>query len=78
MRREISDESRQAALKCTKGMSCLDEGTADLCPVEGCVDRKIYFVTSQQNLGCVFQKPFGNGQYCTCPVRKEIFDRYRS
>lgn len=74
---EISDESRQAMTKCAKRLSCLADDVKDLCPVESCVDKKLYFVKCLNNLACAFQRRFGAGHYCTCPVRKEIFDRYR-
>jgi hypothetical protein len=73
---EISEESRRATTKCVKGMSCLAAVAADLCAVESCVDRKIYFVRCLHENKCAFKQSFGNWHYCTCPVRKEIFDRY--
>jgi len=74
---EISDKSRRATTECTKGLSCLTGELKDLCPVESCVNGVLYFVKHQQQDACSQRRPFGTGYYCVCPVRKELFDRYK-
>jgi len=77
MKPEISDESRQAATRCAKGFACLTGDRKDLCAVETCIGEKVHFVKCLQVGNCAYQHPFGSGHFCTCPVRKELFNKYK-
>ncbi len=73
----VSDEAQDAAIKCTKGLSCLKGEEKDICPVEKCIDGKVHFVKCLNDGYCTYQHSFGDGYFCSCPVRQEIFNKYQ-
>lgn len=77
MQFEISEKCVAAAHECKKGHSCLRSHAKDLCPVERCVDGKVHFIHCRHPDTCGFQQRFGDSVFCACPVRKELFNKYR-
>ena len=73
---KISDDIIKKADRCKKNLICLS-GESDLCKVEYYVDDKIHFVKCVNIKPCSYRIPFGYSCVCICPVRKEIFNRYR-
>ncbi|VVB86680.1 Uncharacterised protein [uncultured archaeon] len=63
--------------KCKKDFSCLSGERTDLCMVEYCVNGEIHFLRCMYNSRCGYQIPFGYSSVCTCPVRKELYNRYK-
>ncbi len=72
---EINENILKATTKCKHGFSCLS-GKKDVCKVELSVDNKIHFIVCLDNLPCSYRIPFGYSYVCTCPVRKELYNRY--
>ena len=77
MKLHISDESLRAATHCGKGFSCLDGDRKDICKVEACINKTVYLVKCFNDDYCFYKKSFGMEHYCVCPVRKEIYDKYK-
>ncbi len=77
MELQVSHESRWATTKCPSGFSCLAAEPTDLCSVETFVDGTVQFIKCLHNGCCTYQHPFGKGDVCMCPVRKEIFSTYK-
>ncbi len=73
----ISDEARRATTDCKKGFSCLKAARNGVCPVERCVGGKVHFIKCLSNGYCSYRRPFGYGFFCSCPVRKELFNKYQ-
>jgi len=73
----ISDRARKATTRCKKGFSCLKEGKVNFCAVDDCINDEVLFVKSTYNASCPYQQRFGNEFICNCPVRKELYDKYR-
>lgn len=74
---DVSDEAKQASTECKHGFSCLEGNQKAPCEMEECVDRTIHFVRYLNEGVCPYQQAFGNGWACTCPVRKELYNRYK-
>jgi len=72
----VSDESLRATRHCEKGFSCLKGETAGLCEIDLCIDRRAYFVKCLDGVHCSYRLSFGNSFTCTCPTRREIYDKY--
>ena len=73
----ISKEIFKATTKCSSGFSCLSRvDKKDLCQVESVFAGKIHFVKCLHKKYCAYQRPFGYGIFCTCPIRKEIYNKY--
>lgn len=73
----VSAESQKATTGCEKGFSCLMGDRKDLCVVEACVDGKVHFIKCLNRGYCSYQQPFGMGHVCTCPTRKELFNKFK-
>ena len=72
----ISERARNAAKRCKNKFACLkDKNTC--CEVDDCINDSILFVKSTYNASCPYQQLFGNEFICNCPVRKELYDKYR-
>jgi hypothetical protein len=74
---EISDEIKLSASYCTKEFSCLSDANRDLCRVKEHIGEKVYFIACKEDKYCAYKESFGNENLCTCPVRKEIYDKYK-
>ncbi len=72
----ISESARNAATRCKKKFSCLKD-KKKCCEVEDCINDSVLFVKSTYNPSCPYQQLFGNEFICNCPVRKELYDKYR-
>jgi len=72
---EVSEEIRQETDKCWRGFACLS-GTRDgICPVRERVGDVI-FVEKIKQAYCPYDVTFGYSHICSCPVRRELFERY--
>lgn len=76
MKITVSDESRRAARGCTRKCACLERGGRDLCPVDYCAGNGDLFLKCASADACSYRHQFDGMAYCTCPVRKEIFNKY--
>ncbi len=74
---QVSDEIRRSASDCPKGFRCLDGVTSDMCPIEDSVGfGEVHFIECRTDGFCPYQRSFGRGWLCTCPVRKELYRVY--
>ena len=73
----VIDEATKAKVKhCTKAFACLDNPSDTCCEVLR-VHGLLYYVRYMQKYGCQYEDPIGDFSSCSCPVRKEIYRRYR-
>ena len=61
--------------KCEKCFKCLTNQDY-LCKVEHCINGKVHVLECNDNTECKFKVTSGSGAFCSCPVRKEIYNRY--
>ncbi|AMV73658.1 hypothetical protein [Desulfuromonas sp. DDH964] len=74
-RLEICEDFRAQATRCRKGKTCL-EG-APHCRVVDSVADKVFFVEGEGGRLCCYHLSFGDSGYCNCPVRQELYRKYR-
>ncbi|MFC1743893.1 hypothetical protein ACFL35_07855 [Candidatus Riflebacteria bacterium] len=74
---EVSEEIKHATKKCNRGMSCLKNHGKNLCKVKYCVLDEMFYIECQETKNCPYQHAYGNGLFCRCPVRKEIYKLYK-
>jgi len=72
----ISERARQGTTKCKTGYSCLNGEGKNICKVVECIDWKIHFVECLIENDCSYQNLIGSKNYCGCPIRKEIYNKY--
>lgn len=73
---EIGEAVIQAATECEKALACLQCEEQVYCAVEQCLMHRVHYVKCLHDETCVYQSSLENFPICTCPVRKEIFNRY--
>lgn len=74
---EINDDIKEQATECEKGMGCVKNKDHKICKVESFISDKVIFVKCLDTKYCGYKLSFGSFYVCTCPVRKEIFDKYK-
>jgi hypothetical protein len=73
----VSNEVRQACKECPRGQACLDDDTGYLCPVSCCVDGALYFITCKHEGPCPYKHALWERLVCDCPIRREIYHKYK-
>jgi hypothetical protein len=73
----VSNNVRQATRDCPREFGCLVERNGDLCKVSCCVDGAMVFVTCEHEGPCPYKHEVWERVLCACPVRREIYNRYR-
>ncbi len=71
---KVSEQTLQKAEKCWRGFRCLSAGDG-VCPVHDEVNG-VLFVEKKGDAYCPYDVTFGYSHICTCPVRREIYERY--
>ena len=72
----VDDNIIKGTTKCKKKFSCLS-GETTLCSVELCIENKIHFIKCVSKESCNYRISFGFSYVCNCPVRKEIYNKYK-
>lgn len=72
---EVSDETRQRTDRCWRGFACLSGEEDFICEVEESVGD-VVFVNRSTSTYCPYDVTFGYSHMCSCPVRREIYERY--
>ena len=74
---EIPDDIIRKANKCEKNFRCLSGEIEKLCRVLCFIKNDIYFVKCQGEADCLYLETFEKTVLCNCPVRKEIYRKYK-
>jgi hypothetical protein len=75
---KVSKEIEEATTDCTKGFTCLAGDGTDLCKVTSSVNDEIHFVICLNEEDCTYKRSSGGRLNCGCPVRREIFNKYKT
>ncbi len=73
----VCDITIRATTKCDKEFSCLEGSRQDLCSVKYCINRGISFVECANDNNCYYKTSYGDGMICLCPVRNELYNKYK-
>jgi len=73
---EVDEDIIKQTTKCRKNFSCLS-GERPFCTVELCIENEIHFIKCAGNESCIYRVSFGYSYVCICPVRKELYNRYK-
>lgn len=75
---EIDESIIKQTKHCAHDFECL-ENVNYLCriaKVESCIDNSVLFIECPKNW-CEYKLNFGYSAICNCPVRKEIYNKYK-
>ena len=73
---EVDQTIIAKAINCDKNHVCLTEEIPSICKVSSCVGCKIHFLKKLER-DCPYHQEFGFSYICKCPVRMEIYDKYK-
>lgn len=77
MKIEIPEEVIQKTTKCNKNFRCLLGEKENLCRIICHMSGNVYFVKCEGNKDCPYLEPHKKTELCNCPVRNEIYHRYK-
>ena len=73
----VSDDVKDMVAECEKDFYCLTGELDHLCEVTGCVFESILYIKCLAGKYCNHKYSIGEDTFCSCPVRKEIYNKYR-
>jgi len=73
---EIDKEILKKTTDCKKNFECLNKDCNVLCKVVININQDVLFVKCLCKDICNYQMFYGYETICTCPTRKEIFNKY--
>ena len=73
----VSEKAIDQATKCINYFDCLSMKTRRICKVEPLPDSdQLVCAGKPEEVMCKYRKPFRHVHVCSCPVRKELYNRY--
>jgi hypothetical protein len=72
---EIGEETIKETTHCHKDFECIKNNNI-CCNVTHSVNKQVHFVECKERVQCNYKMSFGNSFICTCPTRKEIYNKY--
>jgi len=63
--------------KCDKRLSCLSHDKDEICGVERSLGHTMLVLECKELQDCRHNKSYGSLYVCNCPVRMEIYKKYR-
>jgi hypothetical protein len=74
----VSQESRDKATGCLFDFQCQQNNSGSMCTVEKEINNYGVFIKNcNRKEFCSYRLSYGFTQICLCPVRLEIFKKYR-
>ena len=78
MVRKVDEKTRKKARKCDKAFQCIYDETPNICAVDNTTGYdSVYFVESPVDMFCPYCYGFADGYMCTCPVRHDLYQKYK-
>lgn len=74
---DVSEETRHETIQCDKSFSCLKNDGKDLCKVRLGGNGPAHFVKCPEDNHCSYRLSYGGAYLCICPVRNEIYNKYK-
>ena len=74
---QVSDKAKKQTTKCPYNFTCLNNDTWNTCSIERDLQGAFLTIRTKSNkMTCPYCFPYGSSYYCTCPSRREIYQRY--
>ncbi len=79
MHNHVSKEKIDMTTRCKCDFKCLHDDSFQVCPVENPITPQgVYFIKMVHSIcNSSYCLSFGNSYICRCPVRKELYERYK-
>ena len=74
---QVSDKAKKQTTKCPYNFTCLNNDSCNPCSIERDIQKTFLLIkTKKDKSTCPYCFPYGSSYYCTCPSRREIYQRY--
>lgn len=73
---EVEKSIIDKTINCDNNFACLTEENSPSCKVSSCVGCKIHFLEKLER-DCPYHQEFGFSYICKCPVRIELYNKYK-
>lgn len=73
----VSDTAKSMASRCRKKLSCLEGKKRKICEAQKCMLESALYIIFDKKESCNYHYSVGGHSFCGCPVRKEIFKKYK-
>ena len=77
MKIEIPLEVITKTKHCQKEFACLSQPVAALCKIERDIIYNSFFFRCVTAAPCSYKVPSDHGNYCVCPTRIAIYEKYK-
>lgn len=76
--RDVPDRVLEAATECEHALACLQDESYPLCRVVSKIATGVLATYCPQGAPCTYCQPAIKSEgFCVCPVRIELYERYR-
>ena len=78
---EISDKTLKQTTKCLRNFQCLTSESREMCLIDSHLQENVLLIKERAHTktDCSYMRVFGYSYtvyVCTCPTRREIYERY--
>jgi hypothetical protein len=77
MKIEVDETIVSRATKCKSKFGCLNSDKKVFCKIDKSIGDVIFVSAEKCGLHCDYMLPFGSSFICVCPIRNEIFRKYK-
>ncbi len=77
MNEEIEPEIIENTTQCRWDLQFLNEYGKPFCSVEDVVAEDVLFIKCKAGIICNYTMPHGERNICLCPIRKELYRKYK-
>ncbi len=77
MKIKIDETIVSRTTKCNSKFACLDGDKKFHCKIDKSIGNVIFVSDEKRGLHCNYMLPFGSSFICVCPVRNEIFRKFK-
>ncbi len=75
MKYHINEDTMRVTSQCERNYSCLSGHKECLCKIEKARGNVLFI--HPENTNCKYRSSFAYFKICLCPIRNEIYERYR-
>ncbi len=77
MNKEVAPEIIEDTKQCRWDFQCLNEHGKPICPVVEVIAEDVLFIKCPGGIICNYIMPHGDRNICLCPIRKELYRKYK-
>ncbi len=75
---KINEDIKKSTTKCEKNFACLSTKDYKHCKVVRSIQDNVFYIECLTWKPCSYREIFGSSSYtCNCPIRKEIYKKYK-